>query len=58
MKKAARAGGGSLSQDPKEKEYNEIMNMLEFPSPLHNEMLDGIDPYSWMNVGPSVVNCS
>ena len=32
--------------------------MCDFPAPMDNELVDGIDPRSWLNVGPSIIHFS
>ena len=53
--KKARAGN---TKDPKEMEYQELIDLCIFPAPMDNEMLMSINPNEWKNVGPSLMHCS
>ena len=51
----ARAAAVSINEaDPRDKEFKEIMNALEFPATLDHSMLLAVDPSKWKNVGPAV----
>ena len=53
MKKAANAGNAISNEDPKEKEFKEILNSLDYPDP--ENFMHCVDPMSWKNVSPSMI---
>ena len=55
MTTKARAQNVSIREaDPREKEHNDVLAMLDFPQSLETEMLKTVNPQTWKNVGPSV----
>ena len=52
-----RAAAISINEaDPRDKEFKEIMNALEFPATLDSSILKAVDPSKWKNVGPAVTH--
>jgi hypothetical protein len=48
----------TAKMDPKDIEYMELIDACEFPASVDTDMLKGIHPDEWTNVGPSVVHFS
>ena len=44
--------------DPKEQEQEDLRDGCRFPANISNELLQGIEPDTWQNVGPSIVHFS